>query len=132
MPLILARLYEEDITFQANMPTSYRISPMSKVKKVELPESTTIENQTLEYRNNAQRTSSMKKEEMNQLRLLKGTTLKFEEEFKHEQTTPTKNQKLEKDKLMWSKDKRHSSINFKDFELLSIIGKGTFGKIYLV
>jgi hypothetical protein len=44
MPLILARLYEEDISFQANMPTSYRISPMSKVKKVELPESTTIEN----------------------------------------------------------------------------------------
>ncbi len=54
MPLILARLYEEDIQFQANMPTSYRISPMSKVKKVELPEST-IENlsQTLEYRNKA-------------------------------------------------------------------------------
>ncbi len=86
MPLILARLYEEDISFQANMPTSYRISPMSKVKKVELPESSTIENlaQTLEYRNKAQRTSSMQKEEMNQLSILKGSTLKFEEEFKHE------------------------------------------------
>ena len=33
---------------------------------------------------------------------------------------------------MWSKDKRHSQVNFKDFELLSIIGNGTFGKIYLV
>lgn len=55
MPLILARLYEEDISFQANMPTSYRISPMSKVKKVDLPESSTVENlaQTLEYRNKA-------------------------------------------------------------------------------
>lgn len=31
MPLLLARIYEEDIQFQASMPTSYRISPMSKV-----------------------------------------------------------------------------------------------------
>ena len=86
MPLILARLYDEDIQFQSSMPTSYRISPMSKVKKVELPESSVIENlaQTFEYRNKAQRTSSLQKEEMSQLSLLKKNNLKFEEEFKSE------------------------------------------------
>lgn len=73
----------------------------------------------------------MQKEEMNQLSILKGAKLKFEEEFKHE-LTPTTNFQPDEDKLMWSKDKRHSQVNFKDFELLSIIGNGTFGKIYLV
>jgi len=60
---------------------------MSKVKKVELPESSVIENlaQTFEYRNKAQRTSSLQKEEMSQLSLLKKNNLKFEEEFKSEE-----------------------------------------------
>jgi hypothetical protein len=68
---------------------------------------------------------------MSQLSLLKVTNLKFEEEFKHD-LAPKKTPSQEEDKLMWSKDKRHSCVDFKDFELFSIIGNGTFGKIYLV
>ena len=66
---------------------------------------------------------------MSHLSLLKKTNLKFEEEFKNEKS-PERNS--DEEKLMWSKDKRLSQVNFKDFELLSIIGNGTFGKIYLV
>jgi len=66
---------------------------------------------------------------MSQLGLLKKANLQFEEEFKND-SAPTKT--INEEKLMWSKDKRHSQVNFKDFELLSIIGNGTFGKIYLV
>lgn len=33
---------------------------------------------------------------------------------------------------MWQRNKNQILQNFKDFELLNIIGKGTFGKIYLV
>lgn len=135
MPLLLARLYEEDIQFQASMPTSYRISPMSKVqKRIELPESEKqIENlqQSFEYRNKAQRTSSLQKQ-IEQLSLQREFKLQFEEEFKHQTEPAAKAKQKDVEKCMWQRNKNQILQNFKDFELLNIIGKGTFGKIYLV
>jgi len=55
MPLILARIYEEDIEFESTgkIPPNYRISPHSKISKVVIPEYFGDLSNNIEYRNNA-------------------------------------------------------------------------------
>ena len=38
----------------------------------------------------------------------------------------------ERSETLYSKSSYDFKINFEDFEIVSIIGKGTFGKVYLV
>ena len=120
MPLILCRIYEEDTEFQKPGTTpKYRISPSSKVTQEPSDAEHLMNNlnKSIEYRNSAGRdflrnSRELDKDDFNFDAMLK----------EHSQANST---------TVWRRDTLVQAT-FEDFELLNIIGHGTFGKVYLV
>ena len=130
MPLVLARIYEEDIKFDAkqkNRQPKFNLSP-SAMQTQQLAESERLManlNEFSDHRNAAQRHS-----------------LNLSQRMQQKPMDPSKlDAELPFDELSRSRDSISSLLyrrgtltdaNWDDFEMLSIIGRGTFGKVYLV
>lgn len=136
MPLVLARIYEEDIKFDTKTPKSsqkssgFRVSP-SAMQNQQLSEADKLMsnlNTQIESRISAHRTSidlgnqlakSMDRNALN--KQLDADIAKDEVDF----------EAAEKGELLFRRG-TISQASWDEFELISIIGRGTFGKVYLV
>ena len=130
MPLVLARIYEEDTLMPSKSKTpNFKISPNSQPKNEMSEAEKLIENlsKNLEHRNNAQRNSINLQKDINRKSIGQDNTLDSDFNFddlqqQHREATASQ---------IWRRDTLVNAT-FEDFELLSIIGHGTFGKVYLV
>lgn len=140
IPLPLSRIHEEDTKFEKKAPShegsgkTFRISP-SAMQREQLSESERFIvnlNDSIEKRNIAQRNSIsiekslVKKTQGNRESLQLDSDLAFDAEqagpdFDQAPQTLYRKSMHVNDRASWD-----------DFELLSIIGRGTFGKVYLV
>lgn len=118
----MARLYDEDTLFEKKA-SALKLSPSNRAK-VDSAEDEKLMAQlteTIERRNKAQRTS------------LDLSNLKIDDELEAEFDFDTlqKQHAMANANEVWRRDTLvHASLE--DFEMLSIIGHGTFGKVYLV
>jgi len=128
MPLILARIYEEDVKMPSKTP-QFKLSPNSMLKTEISDAEKLIENlsSTVEYRNKAQRTSIMR-ESKGRLSIGKGES-PLDSDFNFDDLSRQHHEATSSQ--IWRRDTLINAT-FDDFELLSIIGHGTFGKVYLV
>jgi len=121
MPLILARIYEEDLKFTD--PRKHKISPHSLQKQQTAEADTMIDNlaSTLDYRNSAKRASIK--------RVSENSNATYDDEFDFDSTL-AEHEKA-KASMLYRRDTMVQAT-FDDFEVLKCIGKGTFGKVFLV
>lgn len=138
MPLVLSRIYEEDIKFDAT-PTNrrpvFKTSP-SMVQREQLAESERLMANLNEYsrhRNDAQRRSLvMDKEEFNRAmsRSIEGMPelRPLDSEVPQDEAENSRNARTS---CLYRRS-TVTEVSWDDFELISIIGRGTFGKVYLV
>lgn len=140
IPLVLARIYEEDIKFEQNKAgfgasSKYRISPSSTVKQEMSDSERLIENlnATFEHRNKAQRNSYREQQvscdrfaaqEAGDRRGSRTLDSDFNFDDLQAEHQDTSSLLYRRDTLV--------NATFEDFELISIVGRGTFGKVYLV
>jgi hypothetical protein len=129
MPLILARIYEEDVKMPSKNP-QFKLSPNSMLKTEISDAEKLIENlsSTVEYRNKAQRTSQRLQESKRRLSIGKGES-PLDSDFNFDDLSRQHHEATSSQ--IWRRDTLIEAT-FDDFELLSIIGHGTFGKVYLV
>jgi hypothetical protein len=125
IPLILARIYEEDTQIQKISTPNFRVSPHA-LKNESCESEKLIENLqgTIEHRNLAQRNSRTLS---NNLRNSDSQSLDADFNF----DSMLKDHSQASASVLWRRDTLINAT-FDDFELLSIIGHGTFGKVYLV
>lgn len=129
MPLILARIYEEDVKMPSKNP-KFKLSPNSMMKAEISDAEKLIENltSTVEYRNRAQRTSQKLQESKRESFIGKDHNL-LDSDFNFDQLSQQHHEATSSQ--IWRRDTLINAT-FDDFELLSLIGNGTFGKVYLV
>lgn len=135
MPLELARIYEEDIKFDANKKsqlTKYRMSPKA-MEKIQLSEAERmIENlsESINYRNSAQRSSLQRSEEYNVLIASKESIneIPLDGDLGFDERQQARNSSSS---VLFRRESQ-ALASFEDFQLINIVGRGTFGKVYLV
>ena len=122
MPLILARLYEEDLKFTD--PRKHKLSPNSFQKEQLSEVDLMMQNlaSTLDYRNNAKRESIK--------RVSDHSDATYDDEDFDFDSRLAENERS-KSSLLYRRDTMITAT-FEDFELIKCIGKGTFGKVFLV
>jgi len=133
MPLVLARIYEEDIKFDSTSQTRPRftVSP-SALQREQLAESERLManlNEFTSHRNDAQRRSvNLINVLANSGRSMGQAEKRLDAEVPKEEVNRDQNARSS---LLYRRS-TVTEVNWDDFELLSIIGRGTFGKVYLV
>jgi hypothetical protein len=125
IPMILARIYVEDTQFKKLNNYNYRVSPNATIKNEPSDAEKLIDNlgSMVEHRNTAQRNSR----NLTQIVKLNGESLDSDFSF----DSLAKQHAMASANTIWRRDTLVNAT-FEDFELLSIIGHGTFGKVYLV
>ena len=136
MPLVLCRIYEEDIKFEntsKNIP-KFQVSP-SAMQREQLAESERLManlNEFTSHRHDAQRRS------INLTASFEGTQVKpsdpsaIERRLDAEVPLDEVAQGRPASTSLLYRRNTVTETTWDDFELLSIIGRGTFGKVYLV
>lgn len=128
MPLVLARIYEEDISFSATAKTRPKfVTSPSALQREKLAESEKLManlSEMTSHRNDAQRRSLNLTEFLaNSNRQSLGKSLDAE--------VPKDEGGSGGGSLLYRRN-TVTEVTWNDFELISIIGRGTFGKVYLV
>jgi hypothetical protein len=124
MPFALARIYEEDTKFATDSVQAMRMSP-SQHTKIDFTESEKLISnlsETMKHRNAAKNRASQRLD-------TSAVDDETNEEFSFDQLS--KEHSMANASQVWRRDTLIEA-SLEDFELLSIIGHGTFGKVYLV
>lgn len=133
MPLVLARIYEEDIKFDATSKTRPKfVTSPSAMQREQLAESERLManlNEMSRHRNDAQRRSiNISQEGFSMANLANSST---DRPLDAEVSQENAGDRNSRSSLLYRRS-TVIEVTWDDFELISIIGRGTFGKVYLV
>jgi len=134
MPLVLARIYEEDIKFEANpkhRQPQFKVSPSAIQRDALADDNERLManlNEFTSHRNDAQRRSINLNNSMLTRSADQPLMRALDAELPAEEVNKGQNHRSS---LLYRRS-TVTEMTWDDFELISIIGRGTFGKVYLV